>query len=195
LKLSILIPTLNEPESIAYLRRLTSILNPQIERYPGEVEVKIHDAGRTMPTGTKRNELIHNSEGDYFSQIDVDDIVPSYYVDKLMGAIVCVPDVVTFIGEMTTNGRNRTGFTIKLGEAYEERNGHYYRWPNHLCAFKRSVVEHIKFPPVWNQEDYLWSREIRNRGLLKSEVHINTHMYHYDFKTTKPSYAPRIRIR
>lgn len=185
MKLSILIPTLNEPESINYLHRLNNILDPQIARFPGLVEKVINDAGRAMPTGTKRNELIKNSSGEYFSQIDCDDVVPGYYVDELMKAIEQGPDVVSFIGYMTTNGENRRDFTIKLGSKYEEKNGHYYRFCNHLCCFKRSVVESVKFQPLWVQEDYLYAKEIKERNLLKTEVHIGDRwMYHYDFRHT-----------
>lgn len=182
MKLSILIPTLNEPESIQYLARLRGILDPQVAKYPGQVELRIHDAGRFMSTGQKRNELIHNSDGEYFSQIDCDDIVPDYYVDEIMKAIESNPDVVSFVGFMTTNGADRREFTIKLGEKYEERNGVYYRHPNHLTCLKRSTVGHIKFRPIWVQEDYYYATEIRDKGLLKSEVHISDRwMYHYMF--------------
>ena len=188
MKLSILIPTLNEPESIEYLRRLTRILDPEIEianQYGAVVEKCIHDAGRSMPTGQKRNELIHNSTGEYFSFIDCDDVVPGYYVREMLTAIDQNPDVVTFIGFMTTDGMHKRNFTIKLGESYEERDAHYYRYPNHLCCFKRSAVEHIKFQSIWVQEDYKWATEIMKKKLLKTEVHIPRTMYHYDFKNRK----------
>jgi len=193
MKLSILIPTLNEPESINFLRRLNNILDPQIARFPGQVEKVINDAPRSMPTGTKRNHLIKNSEGEYFSQIDVDDVPASYYVDEMMRAINSNPDVVTFNGYMTTNGDNRRNFTIELGSGYFEKNGHYYRWPNHLCAFKRGLVEHIKFPDKWQQEDYEWSKQINDKKLLKTEVHIEKDMYHYDFRAKQTFKQRRAR--
>lgn len=180
-KLSILIPTLPEPESYKYLTRLNSILDPQIERFHGLVEKVIDDRGRHIPTGTKRNDMIAYSDGEYFSQIDCDDIVPDYYVAELMKAIEQEPDVISFKGFMTTNGEHRREFTIKLGEKYEERKGEYFRYCNHLCCFKRSTVEHVKFKPIWVQEDYLYATEIRDKGLLKSEVHIEKWMYHYQF--------------
>lgn len=185
MKLSILIPTLNEPESIRYLKRLKRILDPQVAKYPGEVEIRIHDAGRAMPTGTKRNELIKNSEGEYFSQIDVDDIPADYYVDEMMKGISHNPDVITFRGFMTTDGANRKEFIIRKDNDYVERNGVYYRYCNHLCCFKRNVVQHIKFPPLWVQEDYKYATEIRNRRLLKTEYFIDKIMYHYDYRSKK----------
>lgn len=181
MKLSILIPTL--PERHQQLARL--VRNLQGQKTP-EVEIKIHDAGRHITTGEKRNNLIRNCEGEYFVFIDDDDNVPSYYVSELLKAIEQNPDVVTFIGYMTTNGVNRKNFTIKLGSKYEERSGHYYRFCNHLCCFKKSLVEHVKFPHIYMQEDYQWAKMINDRKILKSEVHINKDMYHYAY-VTKPA--------
>jgi hypothetical protein len=185
--LSILICTI--PERVELLTRLKNVLEPQVKRHQDLVEIKIHDAGRSMSTGDKRNQLVANCEGEYFSFIDDDDLVPMYYVDEILKAIISKPDVVTFIGYMTTNGKDRRDFTIKLGSRYEEKNGHYYRFPNHLCVFKKSLVSHIKFPSVYVQEDYQWAREIHDRRLLKTEVHIDKSLYHYDFRTSKPPYA------
>lgn len=184
-KLDILIPTLNEPHYNQLLKRLMAILDPQIAKYPREVEIHIHDAGRKMTTGQKRNELIANSDGDYFSQIDSDDMVSPYYVDELMTAIAYSPDVVTFTGFMTTDGQKRKDFTIKLGEKYEERSNRYYRYPNHLCCFKREIVKDVKFRHVWQMEDFHWATEIRDRKLLKKEYHISKWMYHYCFVSRK----------
>jgi glycosyltransferase involved in cell wall biosynthesis len=186
-KLSILIPTL--PERVSHLRRLKNILEPQVARYPGQVEIKVHDAGRGMSTGKKRNELINLSEGEYFCQIDDDDQVPIYYVQELMSAIEKNPDVITFIGYMTTDGANRQDFTIKLGSKYDTIKGHHYRFPNHLCCYKRSVVQHIKFQDITIGEDYQWALDIQRKRLLRTEVHIEKEMYHYCYESRKPNYS------
>lgn len=183
MKLSILIPTL--PERFVYLKRLRKILDPQVARFNGEVEIRINDAGKSMTTGAKRNQLIANSIGEYFIQVDDDDQVPTYYVDELMKAIDRRPDVITFVGYMTTNGENRRDFTIKLGERYEERHGRYYRFPNHICAYRREVVKNIPFPNITVQEDYQWALRVKQSRVLKTEVHINKEMYHYQFRTKK----------
>lgn len=180
-KLSILIPTLPETYSINRLARLNRILDPQISKYKDKVEKIIHDAGRSMPTGQKRNELIARAEGEYFIQIDSDDVVSDNYVEEILNAIEQGPDVVTFRGYITEDRGPRKNFVIKLGERYEERNGVYYRYCNHLCAFKKSVVQHVKFPHIHKQEDYQWATEIHNRRLCKTEVHIEKDLYWYDF--------------
>lgn len=188
MKWSILIPTLNEPESIRHLQNLRRILEPQLTKFSGQVELRFNDAPRSMPTGTKRNQLIANSDGEYFSQIDVDDWVSNRYVSEGMRAIESNPDCVNFKGWMTTNGLHRRDFIIKLGSPYEERNNVYYRWPNHLSIMKREKVERVKFQAIWVQEDYWWSREIMEKKLLKTEVFINQDLYHYQFCTNKPAY-------
>jgi glycosyltransferase involved in cell wall biosynthesis len=178
---SILIPTLPEPKSTAFLKRVISILDPQVAKFPG-VQIRIHDAGRSMPTGQKRNEMIANCDTDYFSFVDCDDIPAPNYVEKMVEGIEKDVDVVTLCGWMTTNGESRVDWIIKLGERYEERGGKYYRWPNHLCAFKIEKVEHVKFPNIWIREDYLWSEQVKNMKLLKTEHHITDQIYHYDFR-------------
>jgi len=172
---TILIPTL--PERASMLRRLLNILEPQL--VPG-VKISINDAGRSMTTGEKRNLMIQNCDTDYFSFCDDDDLVTERYVPAIKTAIDLNPDVVTFNGWMTTNGAARVDFIIKIGEKYEEREGKYYRFPNHLCCFKRELVERFKFPPVTQGEDYQWAKRINDNKVLKTEIHLNEQLYHYD---------------
>src|SRR5688572_6742635 len=109
----ILICTL--PERASQLKRLTLELDKQKVKYNGLVDYKIHDGGRSIPTGRKRNMLIEQSYSEYFSFCDDDDMVSRDYVDQIMTATEKNPDVITFCGYMTTNGINRRNFTIKLG--------------------------------------------------------------------------------
>jgi hypothetical protein len=103
-------------------------------------------------------------------------------------------DVISFVGFITTDGHSRKEFTIRLGERYEERNGRYYRYCNHLCCFKRSAVDRVKFRPIWQQEDYHYATEIRDKKLLKSEHHIdNKWMYHYQYVTKAAPKRHRVR--
>lgn len=184
-KLSILICTLPEERSINKLMRLRGILGPQISKYDQFVEVRHHEAGRNMPTGTKRNQLIDNCEGEYFCFVDDDDILAPTYVEDILKALESDPDVVTFNGWMTTDKKDRVDFVIKLGEKYEARDGKYYRFPNHLTVMKKELVQHVKFEDIWMAEDYRWSKQIHDLGLLKTSVHIEKDLYHYDFESKK----------
>lgn len=195
--LLILICTL--PERVNLLRRLTNVLDRQKKKYNGSVNYKVHDAGKSMPTGTKRNQLIEQSQSDYFAFCDDDDLVTEDYIDEIMKAIEQNPDVVTFDGWYTEYGKNKRNFTIRLGSKYYEDpkdpNFYYHRFPNHLAVFKRSVVQHIKFHPIWKQEDFKWAEQIANKNLLKTEVHIPKMLYHYDCNPKINHYAQRTRIR
>lgn len=178
----ILICTL--PERADKLKRLTNTLDKQIAKYNGEVSYRCHDAGRSLSTGRKRNILIEGSQSDFFSFCDDDDMISEDYVDEIMKAIEQSPDVVTFNGWYTEYGANRRNFTIRLGSRYYEDpndpNFYYHRFPNHLATFKRSVVQKVKFPDIWQQEDFQWADKIRKMNLLKTEVHIPKLLYHYD---------------
>jgi hypothetical protein len=190
--LSLLIPTL--PERYNLLHRLQKVLLPQVDKYPGRVFVHYHDAGRHLSIGEKRNQLVQQVTTDFHVFIDDDDLVSSQYVDKILWAIDQNPDVVTFNGWMTTDGAQRKNFVIKLGERYEERQNVYYRFPNHLCPMRTSLVRQVRFPHITMQEDYQFAKSVNDRKLLKTSVHIEDFLYHYMFISNK-NYAPRTRLR
>lgn len=188
MKLSILICTL--PERINLLNRLVGILNNQINSCFANIEIITDNRARGTSVGQKRNDLIKRATGDYFCFIDDDDTITHEYISSLISAIEQNPDVVTFKGFMTTNGAARVDWIIKLGEKYEARKDadnitRYYRFPNHLCAFKTSLVKHFTFPAINQGEDYQWALRIHESGVLKTEVHIDKMIYHYDFRTNK----------
>lgn len=181
--ISILICTL--PERVHYLRRLLAVLEPQVARFSNEIEIRIHDAGRSMPTGTKRNAMIAQSDATHVGFIDCDDMVAHNYAESIVVAARSNPDVITFCGKMTTNGLHPVDFIIKLGEKYEERGGKYYRFPNHLTFMKKELIKDVKFPDIWQGEDYQFSKKVNDLNLLKTEVHIPEQLYFYEFRTNK----------
>jgi hypothetical protein len=184
--LSILIPTL--PERYSLLKRLQSILLPQVANFNSRIVIHYNDAGRQSTIGEKRNSLMSRVQTEYSVFIDDDDKVSHDYVSQIMSAIEKNTDVITFNGYMTTNGSQRKNFVIKLGERYEERNNVYYRFPNHLCPMRTKLVRHILFPHIVAGEDYAWARMIHDRRLLKTSVHIEKELYHYDFNSMKSPY-------
>lgn len=186
MKLTICIPSLHEPKSEHHYERLMALLTPQMT---DEVEILSDFRGREITTGTKRNSLYSNAKGEYVVSVDCDDWIAPNYVSEILKALESNPDCVTFDGWMTENNGVKQNWTIKLGENYEARypNGvqHIYRWPNHLAVMRKSIATSVKFPDIWNGEDYLWSKEIRDRGLLKTGVHIPLQLYHYVYLSNK----------
>lgn len=182
IRLSILIPTL--PTRRHHLGNIIYELTHSGHGYEPSYQIKIDDRAG-IPTGTKRNWLMGQAEGEYVVFVDDDDHVAFDYIKQIIHATEGRPDCVTFRGHMTTNGAHRVNFVLRLGERYEERGGMYYRWPNHITPIKRSIAEQVKFPDVYSGEDYQWSKQINDRGLIKTEHFIDKEMYHYDFRTKK----------
>jgi glycosyltransferase involved in cell wall biosynthesis len=184
--LSILIATL--PERANHLAQMRVYLGP----LPEGVEIITDDRGRNVPTGTKRNEMIKEAKGKWVVFVDDDDKVELDYVSLILEALAQNPDVVTFQGtylDACNPTFTRIDWTIKLGEKYEARtqDGKYqiYRWPNHLSVMRKSIASSVKFPDIWQGEDYEWSKIIAERGLLKTEVHIPKQLYHYIYVSKK----------
>ena len=183
MKLSILIPTL--PERGHHLQNIQRLLCPQLT---DEVEIIYDDRPRAIATGIKRNDMIARASGEWVCSVDDDDEVSSTYVADILEALKSNPDCVTFEGWMTTNGGAYVQWIIKLGEKYEARTDpdgvtRYYRFPNHLVPIRKSIAERVKFPPIWQGEDYQWAVQIQQ--FLKTSVHIPKLRYHYKFVTNK----------
>lgn len=192
--LSILIPTL--PERSKLLQRVCEHLGTF---NPDEVEILTDHRGREITTGQKRNDLIARAKGSHVSQVDDDDFPQKGYIQSIVDAIkLSNPDCVTFNGWYTENLGPRINFTIRLGEKYEARNGHVYRFPNHLAAIKTEIAKSVKFPHQTIGEDFEWAKIMndakQDRGVwvsgknprLKTSVHIERDLYYYDYRSVKP---------
>lgn len=181
MKLSILIPTL--PGREHHLNSLLANINLQKRNY--SLEVLIDDRGREIPTGTKRNDLISRSNAEYIWFIDDDDSIHYNAIELVFNALSNNPDVVTFNGFMTTNGRRKERFLIRLGSDYKKMAGIYYRYPNHICPMKRELIKDVKFPNIYHGEDYQWATAIHDKGILQTQEVITEEIYHYKYVTNK----------
>lgn len=178
--LSILIPT---------LKKRAHFLNPllvELKRQIGEAKVEIlTDDDERKTTGEKRNLLKNRATGKYIIFLDDDDEPAKDYVSQLLKGCMSESDCIVFNGYMTTNGRQRVNFILRLGEKYEKRNGVYYRYPNHICGFKKDLVKDIHFPHKTIGEDLEWATKVRDSGVLKTQYIIEKDLYHYRFLTRK----------
>ena len=180
MKLSILIPTL--PERQHYLNELFACINMQNN---GELEVLTDARTRQTTAGEKRNALIAKAKGDYVWQVDDDDLIMTGAIAAIFKALETNPDCLAINGIMTTNGKNLERWKIAIGNPYEKVNGVYLRYPNHITPMKREIASQVKFQHITIQEDYKWATEIKNRGLLKTQVVVDIPVYHYRFRTKK----------
>lgn len=186
-KLSILICTLEERKH--FLDRLIGILTPQINKFGNDVEILIAKDNREHTIGTKRNELLFASNGEYICFVDDDDVVSENYIELILSAIESGPDVVGMHLLHFENGVH-TGLTfhsIKYDSWWQE-NGvdgyiRYYRNPNHLNPVKRQHALRAMFPECNMGEDRKYSEILK--PMLKTEKYIEQPIYSYLFVANK----------
>ena len=181
IKLSVLIPTLPAREEM--FESLMMELNRQsIGR---DIEILYHP-DPNMTIGEKRNQLVDLAVGDYICFIDDDDEIPPYYINEILAAIRNRPDCCSLVGEITIDGRWPKLFIHSLDfDSYFEKDGIYYRPPNHLNVIKTSIARRFKFPLNNFGEDTDWAMQICKAGVLKREEKINKVMYYYKYRTKK----------
>jgi hypothetical protein len=154
---------------------MRSLIDPQMQE---GVEFLIDEDNREKTIGTKRNCLLDKAEGDYIVFVDDDDIVPGYYVSQIIAALKTRPDVVGINGIITVCDRNPKPFIHTMEcERWHEKDGVYYRCPNHWNPVKRGLALQAGFPPINYGEDHAYSDALY--PLLQTEVKINAPMYYY----------------
>lgn len=191
IKLSILICTVPTPERIATLRELMSILDPQLKQFRGLIEHSIHDAGRSMTTGAKRNALLKLASGEYIVFIDDDDMVSEHYCSWMLRGLESGADCMAISGIMTTNGANETPWRIsKDYENVSVKEGSrtvLLRKTNHITAVRREIALQAGFPDKSHAEDKYYSDRVSK--LCKTELKIDGPIYHYRYSTKNKLYV------
>jgi glycosyltransferase involved in cell wall biosynthesis len=183
---SILICTLEERK--ATFRKLYRELKKQIaeNNLVGQVEIRAFCDNRKYTVGFKRNALLKASKGKYVCYIDDDDWVHEKYVSMIFEKLQKNPDCVSLKGIITTNGKNpRLFIHSNAYKEWFERDGIYYRSPNHLNPIRRDIAMLCKFPETNAGEDHAWSMALARSGLLKKEEIIDEPYYFYLFDERK----------
>lgn len=174
------------------LASLLAKLNGQINALPEpmNVELLVEVDAKQAPVGRKRNALLDRAIGAYVCYVDDDDDVADDYVRRIVEAIVARPDAdcVGLKGIITTGGRDPRVFihSITCG-GYFERDGIYYRTPNHLNPVRLAHARATRFPELRCGEDAQYAGRLATAGLLKAEVMLDdppVYFYRYDPKHT-----------
>ena len=151
--------------------------------YNPPVEILV-DASMDYNIGTKRNKLLERATGKYIVFADDDDEVAPNYLKQLCLATIMDVDCIGISGLITTDGRNQRQWRIsKEYGSWYERNGVYYRTPNHISPVKRELALQAGFPEIAFGEDHEYS--MRLLPLLKSEVTIPGNLYFYKYVSIK----------
>lgn len=177
MKLSILICTLESRRK--WLARLFKRLEPQ---RCGDVEILTDKDNGEVSIGVKRNRLLEQATGDYICFVDDDDLVATDFVQRILEAVKTEPDCVGMEGIITFDGRKPRKFIHSLRyKSWYEKDGIYYRNPNHLSPVKRSLALQVRFPDKNNGEDHDYSQRLL--PLLATEVYLENPIYFYEFRS------------
>jgi len=187
-KISILIPTIFGRE--LFLDRLVRSINKQINsnNFHDKVEICIlKDKKGESSIGSKRNNLLQNCRGDYAAFVDCDDRVSVNYLKLILDKLESEnPDVVRLEGIITKDGNSPKKFIHSVEfSSWFEKQGVYYRNPNHLNTMKTSISKNFFFKDISFGEDKIWSEEILKSNLLKKESKIHETLYYYDYISNK----------
>lgn len=180
MKLSILICTI--PSRSEMLKQLTQQLMLLLNKYDKDEYEVLVNADEKLNVGKKRNLLLESSSGDYVVFIDDDDEIHDNYIDAFMNAIKSNPDAdcIGYKGYITFDGAYKKDWVIsKECNSWHEKDGIYFRTPNHISPVKRTIAMEVKFPEIEFGEDYEYSMGIL--PLLKKETFIDEQLYHYKF--------------
>jgi glycosyltransferase involved in cell wall biosynthesis len=182
-KLSILIPTLPIREklsSVLFLR-----IQEQKKAFPDQIEVLTND-NHTISIGAKRQLMLQAARGEYICFIDDDDRIADSYIELVMAGIATNPDCCSLNGIITTDGKDPKPFkhSIEYDSMYE-RDGVYYRPPNHLNTVRASIAKQMVFPDWQRSEDSNYCFQLQASGLLKVEYKIEPVLYYYDYVSDK----------
>lgn len=188
--LTIMIPSTFDRQSM--LVELIDCLKYQIDEFglEGAVEIITDIDNKESNIGDKRQRMIEAAKGERVVFIDSDDWISNDYLEEIFLAFESNPDVVTFNGWLTKDGKDRENFQIATGLPYISiplGNGlnEYLRFPNHLCIVKREIALKIGYRSMSFQEDYDYALRLRDSGLIKTSVHIQKDLYHYRYSSKK----------
>ena len=176
MQLSILILSVFERQET--LGKLLKQLENQIGTNK-EVEVLVLTDNRRRTIGTKRTNLVQSAQGKYVVFIDDDDRIAPNYVSELLKAIESEPDCICFnvlVHNLTTGlikvCKYATNFT------FEEDIHYYYRKPNHIMCYRKSIADKHKYADISYTEDFEWS--LRAASDIKSAYFIDKILYYYE---------------
>lgn len=188
MKLSILVPSVAERRN-TFLPKCLDMLYGQLESLLIEqqksVEVLFLIDSKERMLGSKRNNLIDISQGEYIVFVDDDDRIEPDYISSLLTGIESNADVITFLASVSLNGEPAKicHYSNKYVKDYNTVDT-YHRLPNHICCVKKEIALKVPFLNIKNGEDSAYSKQLKPH--LKTQHEINRVLYHYDYneKTT-----------
>lgn len=176
---TILVPTI--PRRDHLFRRLLDVLLPQLDAHEGRVRVRAWRNEGSPRLAEIRDQLLAEADTEYVSFVDDDDLVPAYFVKRIVEALDSRPDKVGFKLEYFRDGEFCEVVEHRL-ERYKwgrDELGQLYRDLTHLDPIRADLARLGQFARAkpGRAEDRIWVKQVRTH--LRTEVHIDEVMYHY----------------
>lgn len=184
---SVLIATIEKRKML--FERLYQKLIAQLKTYNLEhqVEVLFYQDNQTVTVGCKRNWLVQNAKGEYVCFLDDDDNVCDTYLKLIYDACQFGADCISCTGIFYMPNQKPKVFrhSLKYHRIFNDSNGASCSPVYHINPVKRILALMVPFPEQNRQEDDVWSQQMQQRNILKTEVVINTPYYFYHYNPHK----------
>jgi hypothetical protein len=158
------------------------------------VEVMHCEDQKQMTIGEKRELLYFNASGEYSIQIDDDDTLAPGSIKKIISALECTPDCVTFLERCEMNGRSLlANHSLRYDDWADNKDGFdFVRTPFYKDVIRTDIARSVPFDHIRYGEDHAWSRALKPH--LKTEVHIDDIIYIYQHNSKPEDHNKRYGI-
>jgi glycosyltransferase involved in cell wall biosynthesis len=158
---------------------LTQLLAELNRQYQPGLGVIIARDNCDMQYGDKCQKILDASEADYVSFLDDDDWIAEDFVSAIMEALEQRPDYVGFQVDYTEDGRKMMPVyhTLKY-RGWVDNPEALYRDIVHFNPIKRELANHGKWGGGCGADRH-WADQVRDSGLVKTEVYIDRELHHY----------------
>lgn len=188
MKLSILVCSTQN----RYNNFLPKILKELFAQSTGEVEILTLIDDKKRMLGSKRNNLLDISQGEYVAFVDDDDRISKDYIQQILKAIESKADVINFIVSVSLNGgiSKPCYYNKDYLIDYNEANS-YHRLPNHIMCVKRELALKVKYKDILKGEDSDYSKRLQ--PFLKTQTNIDKILYFYDYNSNTTETQQKIK--
>lgn len=192
---SILIATVGARN--AELRRIADCLHHQLEDVDADrVEVVVYWDNFDSTLGEVRQALLDDARGDYVNFVDDDDEVPSYYVERVLGALDSRPAMVGWRQQLFWCGKptKPTFHSLQYDRWWEDADG-YYRHVSHLNPLRVDLARLGRFDKAV-PEDVDWAHQVHAALPFDArEVFIDEVMYRYFYDPASSLWSKKRKPR
>jgi hypothetical protein len=182
MKLEILI--LTQPSRSAMLSQLMSVLWPQMR---GNVTGHVEQFDPSLSLGENRERMRRAATAEYICFVDDDDLIPPYYVARILNALAYKPDIVGWEQVVYVDGVAQPQRDIHSISTVGWLNTPtaYYRDFSHLQPIRRDLALAVAMEGGVG-EDARWADGMRAAGVVKRETFIPLPpMYYYLSRSKK----------